>query len=75
MIIQADAVINPGTVVVEALHTLIAYAAMTRTICANDFTVCAEEHWVEYLHHFHERDALRALQVPWILTQGTHMQD
>ena len=75
MIIKADAVINPRTVVVESLHTLIAYAAVTRTICANDFTVSAEKYWVKYLHHFQERDALRALQVPWILTQGTHMQD
>ena len=75
MVIQADAIIDPRAVVIKALHTLIADATVTGAICANDFTVGAEKHWIKNFHHFHEGDSFGALKIPRILTEGGQMQN
>lgn len=42
MIVDADAVIDPLTVMVKSLHTLIALVAVTRICGANDLTTWTE---------------------------------
>ena len=39
MILQANAVIDPGAVMVKPLNTLVAYGAMTRPGCSDGLTV------------------------------------
>jgi len=41
MVIDADAIINPGAMMIESFDTFVAYAAVTRAICSYNFAVSA----------------------------------
>ena len=73
MIIQTDAIINPWAVMIEPLHALVADAAMARTICPNDFTVRAQEYWVENFHQFHKVDLFRSFEVARVSAERDEM--
>ena len=73
MVVISNAIVDPRAVMVKALNASVADAAVARTVSPDHLTVGTQQHWVKYLHHLHERDALRTLQVPRILTEGTHM--
>jgi len=51
MVIDAYAVVDPWTMVVKAFNTLIADAAVPRTLCSNDLAIWTQQNWVEVLHH------------------------
>ena len=75
VIIQADAIVDPGAVVIEPLHAPVANAAVARTVRPHDFTVGAEKHWVKYFHHGHEVDVLRSFQVARVLAECDNVQE
>ena len=51
MVVKANTVINPWTVMVKAFDTPVANAAVAGAICADNLTVGAEKNRVEDLHH------------------------
>ena len=60
---------------VEPLHALVADAAVPGAIRPDHLTICAQEDWIEHLHHLHEINVFGSLQVAGILAQGDHVQD
>ena len=75
MIGHAHAIVDPRTVMVKSLNTLVADTAVARAICSNDLTVGAQQDWVKDLHHLHEIDPARAFEVPRVLAHGHRVQD
>ena len=67
MISSADAVIDPWTVMVEPLYTLVADAAVTRPLRPDDLAVGTQQDRVEVLKHGEKRDIIWLLKVAWIL--------
>ena len=51
VVVQADTVVNPRAVVIEALNADITNTAMARAVGAHYLTVWAQEHWIKDLHH------------------------
>jgi hypothetical protein len=51
MVAGADTVVDPGAVVVEALHTPVANAAVPRTLCPDYLAVRAKQYRVEIFQH------------------------
>lgn len=49
MVVDPDAVVDPGAVVVEALYTDVANGAVAGSGCANDLAIRAEICWGEPL--------------------------
>ena len=70
MIIETNAIVDPGAVMVKALDTPVANATVTRAVCANDLTIGAEKHWIENLHHFHKTNPSRTLNVTRVFEHG-----
>ena len=50
MVLDSDAVVDPGAVVVEPLNTPVANVAVARVCSANDLTGWTEEVRVEFLN-------------------------
>jgi len=75
VVIQADTVVDPRTMVVETLHALVADTAVARTVGPDDFTVRAEEDGVELLQHLHERDLDWLFNVARIPTHGDRVEE
>ena len=69
MIVDTDAVVDPGTVMVEALNTLVADAAVTRSIRPYNFTIGAQQDRIKDLHHVHEQYTFRPLEVARVLAE------
>ena len=74
VVVEADAVVDPGTVVVEALDTPVADAAVARPVGADHFAVGAQQHWVKNLHHLHEWHTFWALEVARVFAKADHVQ-
>ena len=72
MISSADAVIDPWTVMVEPLYTLVADAAVTRPLSPYDLAVGTQKDRVEVLKHGEEWDIVWLLKVAWILKGADH---
>ncbi len=51
MIADSNAIIDPWTMVIEAFHTLIADAAMTRPLSSYDLTIRAKQYRVKVFKH------------------------
>ena len=66
VICATDAVVDPLTVVIEALHTLVADVAVAGVSRADDFTVRAEQVWLKLLNESNERNGGGALHVTWL---------
>jgi len=49
VVLETHAVVHPGAVVVKALHTAVADAAVARSLGANHFAVGTQLDWVEVL--------------------------
>jgi hypothetical protein len=47
VIASANTVIDPRTMMIKTLHASVANAAMPGSRSSNDFTVWAEQDWVE----------------------------
>ena len=75
MIVDPDAVVDPGTVMVEALDTLVADTAVTRSIRPYNFTVSAQQDWIEDLHHVHEQYTFRPLEVARVLAEADAVEE
>lgn len=74
VVLGSHAVVHPGAVMVEALHTLIADAAVPRAVSADDLTVGTQQHWVEVFKHVEERYLLMAGEVARVL-ECTHAEE
>ena len=74
MIIQANTVVDPRTVVVEALHAFVTDTAVARTVGPDNFTVRAEEDGVKLFQHLHERDLNWLLEVARIPAHGDSVE-
>ena len=74
MIVDSHTVIDPGAMMVKPFNAFVADTAMSRTVCSNNFTICAQEHRVEDLHHFHEGDAFGAFEESGVFAHGPHVQ-
>lgn len=75
MIVQADAIIDPGAMMIEPLYALVAYTAVAGAIRPNNLTVSAQEHRIENLHHVHEVNAWRFFEVAGVFAQGDHVEE
>ena len=75
MVVISNAIVDPWAVMVEALNASVADAAVARTVSPDHLTVGTQQHWVKYLHHLHERDALGTLEVAWIFEEEPHMEE
>jgi hypothetical protein len=51
MIADSNTIIDPGAVMIEAFHTLIADAAMARPLSSYDLTVRAKQYRVKVFKH------------------------
>ena len=65
MVADADAVVDPRAVVVEALNALVADSAMPRSGRSENFAVRTHLAWMDARKHIHE--LVVWLQVPWVL--------
>ena len=70
MVLDADAVVYPGAVVVEPLHAPVADVAVARVCCADDLTGWTEDVGVKLLDKLYERDLRAALHVAWFRSHG-----
>lgn len=75
MVVQADTVVNPWTVMVEPLHASVADAAVTGAVCPHGLAVGAEEHWVENFHELLEVDISARLEIARIPAQRHLVRD
>ena len=60
---------------VKALNASVADAAVARTVSPDHLTVGTQQHWVKYLHHLHECDALGTLKIPWVFKEQPSMEE
>ena len=60
---------------VKALNAPVADAAVARTVSPDHLTVGTQQHWVKYLHHLHECDALGTLEIAWIFEEEPRMEE
>jgi hypothetical protein len=51
VVANANTVIDPGTMMIEAFNTLIADAAMTRPLSSNDLTIWAKQDRIKIFKH------------------------
>ena len=65
MVIQSDAIVNPGTVMVETLDTVPADGAMPASHCPNRLTIWAEQVRLDLPEHGSEIYFV-ILDVAWI---------
>ena len=54
VILCAHAVVDPGAMVIEALHALVANTAVSGSIGADYLAVGAQQNWIEILKHVKE---------------------
>jgi hypothetical protein len=72
VVVDADAVVDPRTVVVEALHALVAHTAMSATDCTQDLTFRAQLSRVEL---FHQPQEVNTLSYESRVTHCRHYQE
>ena len=60
---------------VKALNAPVADAAVARTVSPDHFAVSTQQHWVKYLHHLHECDALGTLKIAWVFNEEPSMEE
>ena len=75
MVVDADTVIDPRAVMVKALDTPLANAAVAGAVRAHNLTVSAKQNGIEDFHHLHEGNTLWALEVSRVLAHSAEMQD
>lgn len=75
MVVIANAIVDPRTVMVEALNAPVADAAVARAVSPDHFTVGTQQHWVKYLHHLHECDALGTLEIARVFKEQPSMEE
>ena len=66
MVTDANTIVDPGTVMVEPLYTLVANAAVSGPICPDDLAIRTEQHRVKLLQHFRKVHRRRLLDVAGI---------
>ena len=66
MVADANTVVDPRTVVIEALDTLVADAAMTGPICSYYFTVGTEQDGIELFQHRGEIHVCWLFDESWV---------
>ena len=75
MVLQADAVIDPGTVVVEPLYAVLADTAVSASTCSDRAAVGAELRGVDQAQLLHELDPFTRADVARILAGRTEKED
>jgi len=70
VVVHSNTIVDPWAVVVKALNALLADAAMAGAISAHNLAVSAEQYRIKDLHHFHEGDTFRTLEMTGVLAHG-----
>jgi len=66
VIFDANAVINPRTMMIKSLNTLVANGTMTRSGSSDDFTFWTEINWIYVVEKLQKGVIIKWLKISWI---------
>jgi hypothetical protein len=66
VVLDTDAVVDPGAVMIKPLNTLIASTAMPGSWSTDDEAIGAELDWIDHLHKLEEINIFRFFYESWI---------